>query len=648
MGKAVLQGWSAEYRTFTRAIISLSAVGMSLFHLYTGATIVFTSMVQRPIHLAFALGLIFLLFPSRRGRPPASPSIIDWGLATFGVAGCGYIVWNHMSMEPMRTVFPTVLDLAFGVITIALVIECARRTLGPALAIVATIMILYGLFGHLLPLPIGHSGLAWKRIVSLNYLLDLGIFGVPLGVSASFVFLFVLLAAFLDKLGAGSFIVDFTSALMGRTRGGPAKIAVFSSALFATISGSGPANVAATGQFTIPLMMQTGYSGRFAGAVEAVASIGGQLMPPIMGAAAFVMAEFLEVPYIHIVKAAILPAVLYYIFLFLTVDFEAARLGLRGLSAEELADRKSVRETLAAGWHFILPLGFLVFLLIRQISPLKAGFWGIVAMVGIWALRLLITRQPIDFRLVWEALEQGAKNALPVAAACAAAGIVINIVSATGMGLLLSGAIVDLSGGNLLLLLLLTLVASLILGMGLPTTPCYIIVAIVAAPALINVGIIPIVAHLFVFYFAIISAITPPVALAAYVAAGISNDNPMQTGLTAFRIGIVGFVLPFMFVYGPALLLLADARTILWTIATSSMGVVSLAAGSQGYLMGAIPIWRRGLFIVGGLSLIFHGLLTDLFGMGALGIAVALQAAQARREKTAAASSLTGHRNSIR
>ena len=200
MGKAVLQGWSAEYRTFTRAIISLSAVGMSLFHLYTGATIVFTSMVQRPIHLAFALGLIFLLFPSRRGRPPASPSIIDWGLATFGVAGCGYIVWNHMSMEPMRTVFPTVLDLAFGVITIALVIECARRTLGPALAIVATIMILYGLFGHLLPLPIGHSGLTWKRIVSLNYLLDLGIFGVPLGVSASFVFLFVLLAAFLDKL----------------------------------------------------------------------------------------------------------------------------------------------------------------------------------------------------------------------------------------------------------------------------------------------------------------------------------------------------------------------------------------------------------------------------------------------------------------
>ncbi len=601
-------------------LVTLIAVAMSLFHLYTAGTIIFQPMVQRSVHLGLALILTFLLFPWGKRSSPNRVPLIDYFFALISVVVCGYLIYNWtMASERVTMIgaMPGLLDLLFGAITIFLVIEATRRVIGWALPIVAIVFLIYGMVGHLLPGILSFPRIPISRIIAVIYIATDGIFGTPLGVSATFVFLFVLFGSFLQKVGGGEFFIDLAYSLFGRFRGGPAKIAVVASACFGTISGSGIANVAGTGQFTIPLMKRAGYQPAFAGAVEAAASIGGQLMPPVMGAAAFIMAEILGIPYLSICIAALLPAILYFLAIFIMVDFEAAKTGLRGLTREELPNP---RKILKEAWYLFLPIVILIYLLVIQISPMKAAFWSIVAMVGIEIVQQWVRKRRVDFRRIWEGLEAGAKGMLIVATACACAGIVIGVVNVTGFGLKFSDFIIDIAHGSLPFLLILTMLSSLVLGMGLPTVACYIILAIISAPALVEMGVLPLAAHLFIFYFGIIAAITPPVALAAYVGAGIAGANPMRTGYIACRLGLAAFLLPYMFIYGPPMLMKGNAQDIILAAISGVVGIWALAAGLQGYFLQSLAIWQRIILLIAAVLLIKPGLTTDLIGYFLVGI----------------------------
>ena len=455
-------------------LFAIVAMSMSLFHLYTAGYMVFTAMVQRSIHLCFALTLIFLLYPGMAKSPRWKVPLIDWVFILLSVISCLYITinWEALS-EAMRIAEPTLVDMALGIIATLLVLEATRRTAGMALPIIAIAFVLYGFLGPYMPGILYHPGIPLNQFIGMNYLFSEGIFGVPLGVSATFVIIFIIFGAFLEVSGGGKFFIDIACALFGAVRGGPAKIAIISSGFFGTISGSAVANVVGTGTFTIPMMKRIGYRPHFAGAVEAVASTGGLIMPPVMGAAAFVMAEIIGVSYVSVCIAAAIPAVLYYFSLFVFIDLEAAKTGLRGIPEEE---KPRVKLVIRDGGHLLIPPALLVYLLaIVEWSPMKAGFYTILATV-VMAMMRKNTR--LDGRKLASALRKGATGALQVAAVCACAGIVISIVSITGLGLTFSSILIQLAHGNLFLLLVLTMIASLILGMGLPATPCYIILAV--------------------------------------------------------------------------------------------------------------------------------------------------------------------------
>ncbi len=587
------------------------AISMSLFHLYTAGYMVFTAMVQRSIHLCFALVLIFLHFPagdkSSRSRVP----LCDWLLILLSVVSCLYITlyWEELS-EAIRIAEPNGLDITLGIIATLLVLEATRRTAGMAMPLVAIGFIMYGFVGPYMPGILYHPGIPLNQFIGMNYLFTEGIFGVPLGVSATFVIIFIIFGGFLEESGGGKFFIDLACALFGAVRGGPAKIAIISSGFFGTISGSAVANVVGTGTFTIPMMKRIGYRPHFAGAVEAVASTGGMIMPPVMGAAAFVMAEILGVPYVSVCIAAIIPAVLYYFSLFVFIDLEAAKTGLRGIPKNE---KPQIRQVFRDGGHLLIPPVLLVYLLaFVQWSAVKAGFYAIVATV-VFAMLRKSTR--LNRKKLVAALRKGATGALQVAAVCACAGIVISIVSITGLGLTFSSVLIQLAHGDLFLLLVLTMIASLILGMGLPATPCYIILAVLAAPAIVEMKIAPLAAHLFVFYFGCMSAITPPVAVAAYAGAAIAGANPMRTGYTAWRLGLAAFIVPFMFIYGPPLIMVGDVWEIALASASSMIGVALLAASIQGFILTRLYRTERVILFVAALLLIKPGWITDLIGI---------------------------------
>jgi TRAP transporter 4TM/12TM fusion protein len=609
----------------SKKLVTIIAVGMSVFHLYTAGVLVFQPMVQRPIHLGLALILVFFLYPCRTRSPQNRISFIDFFLAVGSIIVNIYLVINWtMASDKVTMVgaMPRLFDLLFGGFTILLVIEATRRVIGWVLPIVAIFFLIYGIIGHLLPGILGFYKIPITRIIAVNYIATDGIFGTPIGVSSTYVFLFVLFGSFLQKVGGGQFFIDLAYSIFGRFRGGPAKIAVVASACFGTISGSGIANVAGTGQFTIPLMKKTGYQPAFAGAVEAAASIGGQLMPPVMGAAVFIMAEILGIPYISICIAAILPAILYFLGIFIMVDLEAAKTGLKGLSKEQLPDPKKIFKE---SWYLFAPLIILVYLLVIQISPMKAAFWSIIIMIIIEIAQQWIRRRKVNFRRIWEGLEAGAKGMLVIVTACACAGIVIGIINTTGFGLKFSDFIIGLTHGKLIFLLIMTMLSSLILGMGLPTVACYIILAIISAPALIEMGVLPLAAHLFVFYFGIIAAITPPVALAAYVGAGIAGASPTKTGFIACRLGLVAFLLPYMFVYGPSILMKGNLLDIIWAAISAIIGVGAMGAGLQGYFFKPLAIWKRILLLIAAVLLVKPGLKTDLIGYILVGLVVFIQ-----------------------
>lgn len=604
-------------------LITLLAVAMSLFHLYTAAFGSLLTMKQRATHLLFVLVIGFLLYPGSRKSRKDRIAIMDWILAALGLIVTSYILYDYESLV-RRGGLPTSMDLLLGLITILLVLEITRRSIGPELPIIATIFIAYAFFGPYIPGVLGHRGYSYVRVIDQLYTTTEGIFGTPLGVSSTFVFMFILFGSFLDITGVGQFFIDVAFAAAGHRKGGPAKAAVLASGFMGSISGSSIANTVTTGAFTIPLMKKIGYKPNFAGAVEAAASTGGQILPPVMGAAAFIMSEFTNIPYIQIVVSAVVPALLYYLGVMFMVHLQASKRGLEGIPKEELPGFKT---TFTRGFHLLLPLIGVVLFLVRY-SPLRAAFLSILVALGVCMLRKHTRIKP---GAILVALEDGAKKAISVAAACACAGIIVGIVTLTGLGLTFANVIVGLAGGMLFPTLLLTMVASIILGMGLPTTAKYIVLATMAAPALVQLGVPLIAAHLFILYFGVIADVTPPVALAAYAGAGIAGGESFKTGVQALKLASAGFLIPFIFAISPELLLIdVTALQAIGAIVTACVGVIAFASAVQDYFLTKTRIWERVLFLVGALMLINPDTMMDLIGLLIVVVPVTTQILQKR------------------
>ncbi|URM31999.1 TRAP transporter permease [Cytobacillus firmus] len=603
-------------------IVFFGLLAFSLFHLYTGVFGMLTAQLQRSIHLGFALALIFLLFPARkkdRGRKH-KVAWYDIILAILGIAVGAY--WPLFIDEiVMRAGRLTEIDFYVGLIAVLLVLEATRRAVGLPITIIAVIFLAYAMFGPYMPAFLAHRGLDLERLVQTMFFTTEGILGTPLGVSATFIFLFLLFGSFLVKTGVGQYFNDLAVSIAGKRTGGPAKVAIFSSALQGTISGSSVANVVTSGSFTIPMMKKLGYKKEFAGAVEATASTGGQIMPPIMGAAAFLMVEFIGggITYWDIAKAAAIPALLYFAGVWIMTHFEAKRVGLRGLKDEEMPNRKEVLKKI----YLLLPILAVIILLMSGMSVIRAALWSIVITV---AVSMISKETRIGFRDAIDALVDGARTALGVAAATAAAGIIVGVVVKTGLGLKMANGLLDLSGGLLIPTLMLTMVAAIILGMGSPTTANYVITSTIAAPAIILLGVPDLSAHLFVFYFGIVADVTPPVALAAFAAAGVSGGDPIKTGVTASKLAIGAFIIPYMFVLSPELLMIDTTwYYLIWVVFTALAGMMAIGAGVIGYWLRKLNIFERLLGIAGGLLLIYPEGVTDIVGLGIFILLIALQ-----------------------
>lgn len=606
---------------FYRNLVAMIAIAASMYHIYYAYAHPFFALGHRALHWIFMSALIFLLYPFSSTRSPKHRiSVFDGILGVLSVGICLWLFINSTAILNRAGAFQQ-LDVIMGTLLVVIVLEAARRSTGWPVPIVAIIFLLYSYFGPYLPGDLAHRGYSIKRLSTYLSLSTDGIFGVPLGVSASFIFLFILYGAILQKSGAGKFFTDLAFSLTGWTTGGPAKAAVVSSCFFGMISGSSVANTVTTGSFTIPLMKRTGYKPEFAGGVEASASTMGQIMPPIMGAAAFLMAEFLGLPYIKICIAAAIPALLSFFSTFMQVHFRAVLKGIKGLPR---ADLPNVRQTFAMGWHHLISIVVLIYFLALNYSPERAVFWALIVTIVVSATRKHTRMSGND---LLDALRDGAVGSVEVAAACAAAGIIIGCITVTGLGLKFSQLIIDLSGGHLLFALPLTMLACLALGMGVPTTAQYIIISTLAAPALMHLGVEAIAAHLFIFYFGTRADITPPVALAAYAGAGIAGSNPMKTGYAAFQLGLAGYIIPFMFVYGPELLIIPSSSVFKIVLATTTaiIGVYCLAAAVQNCLFIKTARHERLILFVVAFLLIKPGLLTDIAGMVLFAAVIILQ-----------------------
>ncbi|MBU1184924.1 MAG: TRAP transporter permease [Proteobacteria bacterium] len=620
-----------EYGGLPALLISIVAVLTSLYHLLYAYFHPFFALDHRALHWLFMSVLLFALYPFSRKRSPrtrmSAPDVI------FLVVSVGISLWIFIYSTSIMNRAGTygTMDVVMGTILVLIVLEAARRAAGLAVPLIAVVFIGYALFGPYLPDFLAHKGYSIERLSTYLSLSTDGIFGVPIGVSTNFILLFILYGALLRKTGAGQFFTDVAFALTGRTRGGPAKAAVVSSTFFGMISGSSVANTVTTGTFTIPLMIRTGYAPHFAGGVEASASTMGQIMPPIMGAAAFIMAEFLSVPYYKVCIAAAIPATLAFFSTFMQVHFRAVSLGLVGLSRNELP---KILAAFAAGWHHLFSIFLLIAFLVQDFSPERAVFWAIIATVVTSFIMSLVRKESLKAfgKLILGGLEEGAIGAVEVAAACAAAGIIIGSITMTGLGIKFSSMIVDASMGKLYLALPFTMIASLFLGMGVPTTAQYVIISALVAPALIQMGVLPIAAHLFILYFGTRADITPPVALAAYAAAGIAHSDPWKTGLAAFQLGIAGFIIPFMFIYAPELLFIGSLWKILPALLTATFGVYCLAAAVQRCLLLETRWYETSLLLVTALLLIKPGLQTDLIGAALFLVVFLLQWFRRKRE----------------
>lgn len=646
----ILSGWQGK-------LVAIIAVAMSCFHFYTSGFGLLLAQKQGAVHLAFTLALVFLLYPasSKHSKTSGIP-FYDFILGAIGVASAMYLVVFFNDLVT-RAGLPTQTDLIMGFLLIATLLEATRRISNPVLPCLAVIALLYCYFGRSMPDMLAHRGFNVARIVNHMYLGTEGIFGTPLEVSSTFVFMFILFGSVLEKTGLGKFIIDLSLALAGWSTGGPAKVAVVSSGLMGTVSGSSVANVCTTGMFTIPLMKSVGYEPHFAGAVEAVASTGGQIMPPVMGAAAFIMAQILGVPYIEVAIAAIVPALLYYFAVMVQVHFEACRLGLKGIPWKQLPP---LMPLLRSKGFLLIPLIAIIYFLLAGYTPLKAAFNGILVS---FVLSWLNKETRLTPARLYDAFQSGARSAIGVACACATVGMVVGMGTLTGLALKIAGAIVALAqvspDGSLaafastvfslapgaavtaeaaalaltkIFTLFFTMIASLILGMGLPTTANFIVTSTMAAPALFLLGVPHMAAYMFVFYFGIAADLTPPVALAAYAGAGIAGSDPMKTGVTAFKLALAGFLVPYIYVYNPMLLFIdVEALHMAQAICTALIGVFLLAMFTIGYFKAHLAWYMRIVAFIGAICLLVPGTTSDLIGLAVLAAIYAFQTAKAKR-----------------
>ncbi|MFC0271884.1 TRAP transporter permease [Metabacillus herbersteinensis] len=604
-------------------IVFFGLLAFSLFQLYTAVFGVFTAQIQRTVHLGFALSLIFLLFPANKKKKQKGKLQVAWydvllAILSIGVGAYWPIFFQDLVMSVGRL---DTLDFVVGLLAIILVLEATRRTVGLPIMVIAIVFLLYGIFGQYMPGFLSHRGLSLERTVQTMFFTTEGILGTPLAVSSTFIFLFLLFGSFLIRTGVGQYFNDLSIAIAGRSIGGPAKVAIFSSALQGTISGSSVANVVTSGAFTIPMMKNLGYNKNFAGAVEASASTGGQLMPPIMGAAAFLMVEFIGngITYWDIAKAAVIPAVLYFAGIWIMTHFEAKRLGLRGLTKEEMPSRREVFGKI----YLLIPIIAIVVLLMSNITVTHAALYSILISIVVGFINKATRMKWMD---IIYALVDGARTALGVAAATAAAGIIVGIVTKTGLGLKLANGLVDLAGGLLIPTLMLTMLAALVLGMGSPTTANYVITSTIAAPAMILLGVADLPAHLFVFYFGIIADITPPVALAAFAAAGVSGGEPIRTGIISSKLAIAAFIIPYMFVLSPELLMIDTTWTeVIWVVFTAMTGMIAIGAGVIGFWMRKMHWLERIISGIVGLLLIYPERVSDITGLIMFVVLLALQ-----------------------
>lgn len=591
----------SDYRVLSgmqNKLLVLILVSFSLFQLYTAIFGALDAMIQRASHLGFGLSLVYLLYPSRKSFSKTKLHPLDVVLAILAASVCLYVLINYKELV-LRSGRVNTADMIVGVIAVLLVLESTRRVVGWPMVIIALVFIAYAIFGRYLPGMLSHRGIAPDDLVQQLFFTTEGIFGIPIGVSSTFIFMFLLFGAFLEKTGMGEFFIDLSNAVAGGAVGGPAKVAVLSSATMGTLSGSSVANVVGTGSFTIPMMKRLGYKAEFAGAVEATASTGGQLMPPIMGAAAFLMSEFTSIPYIKIIGAAAIPALLYYFGVWGGVHFEAKKLGLKGMPKDELPKLFTV---LKERGHLMFPIIIVMYFLIAGYTPIRAALGAIASSIVVAGFKK-DTR--LSLKDIFDGLVNGARSAITVVAATACAGIVIGVVTQTGLGLKMGSMLVSLANGKLFLTLVFAMLTSLVLGIGVPTTANYVITSTIVAPALLLLGVPMIAAHMFVFYFGIIADVTPPVALAAIAASGIAKSEPIRTGIQASRLAIVAFIIPYIFVYSPVLLLVnVTPFRLIFVIATAIIGVIALSAGLTGFYSTRMNMIERAIFLVGGLLLI--------------------------------------------
>jgi TRAP transporter 4TM/12TM fusion protein len=641
-----------DLKGFMGKVIAAIAIAFSTFQVYTAIFGVFDAMIQRTIHLSFAFALIFLLYPTSKKWSRSRLHPLDAFLALVGASAPIYVTVLWTNVLSQRAGSGTAADIAIGAIGVLLVLEAARRVVGLPIVIVALVFVAYAFAGPYIPGKFAHRGVNVKSIVEHLFFTTEGIFGTPIGVSSTFIFLFILFGSFLEKTGLGQFFIDISNAIAGWASGGPAKVAVISSAFEGMVSGSSVGNVVGSGSFTIPMMKKLGYKPEFAAAVEATASTGGQIMPPIMGAAAFLMAEFTNIPYNRVWQAAIIPAILYFFACFTQVHLEAKKLGLKGMKRSELP---KARDLLIRRGYLVIPLVAIIWLLTEGATPMKAAMWAIIISVAIASIVSIINvlmkrKATFTFMDIVKGLEAGARGALGVIAACACAGIIIGVVTKTGLGLKLGEILVTAAGGKLFITLFFTMITSLVLGMGVPTTANYVITSTIAAPAIImilnhlagqgsypfpaNDAAIILSANMFAFFFGVLADLTPPVALAAYAGSAIAKSDPMKTAVQATKLGIAAFIIPYVFVYNPEILLFGvqgHVAALVWMIISAVIGIIGVGAGVEGYLLARMGWVERILALVGGIGLVTPGLVTDLAGLGLLVVVVVWQVLKKKR-----------------
>ena len=635
-------------------LISAALVAMSVYHIYASGFGLIRELLHRGIHISFVLSLVFLLFGYRRSTSTELPDkswfrlqgvpVLDIIFAVMAIGAAMYLPLLPPEALATRVGNPSQSDVFMGTVLLVLTLEATRRSVGPTLPIIAMIFILFALFGPYAPGALKHGGTSWLGLINHLYMTNQGIYGIAIGVMAKYVFLFIVFGVLATRIGLGQLFIDLAMVIAGRYAGGPAKVAIFSSAFMGTISGSSIANTVTTGALTIPAMKKVGYPAHFAGAVEATASTGGQITPPILGAAAFIMVEYLEIPLRDVLAAALFPALLHYFGIFIMVHLEAKRLGLRGLSAAELP---KVNIVLRQHWLSVIPLVLLVYMILNGWTPDYAAVYGIFACIVVGVLNPV---NRLTIHDLWSALSAGAKNTLAVGAAAATVGIVVGVVTLTGVGFRLGYVVVQTANDigsaisgiwplsffsvaqwSLFVSLVLIAISCIIMGAGIPTTATYIILVAVAAPALATQQVEPLVAHFFVFYYGVLADITPPVALAAYAAAGIAGSNPFKTGNTAFRLGIAKALVPFVFIYSPALLLVAEGFT--WsvfavTLTGAALGIGALGVAFSGFLFAPMPMLQRWWVGIGSFLFIAPGLTTLVIGLVVMAPVLVLQVRQ--------------------